>query len=177
MRLCLLASSVSRRRQGVAGHRSRPFPSEEGIKRALPPCRGGRSAEEGSSPRRGEESIREKAPPLAGRKDWMRRLGIAPKSQRRPTSGMLILRGDPLSPPGNSHGGRTAETCCVGKQRASLHATCAGNADETGWSRPIGIVCPTDMIDNVAHSFAGLRHRPKPCDIYLACASPTVVSA
>jgi hypothetical protein len=82
MRLCLPASSASwcsSYRQDVVGHRSRPSLGWEVVrgplplagegrvqKKALPPGGGG-----GRRKRTGEGS------PLAGRKDWTRRLGIA----------------------------------------------------------------------------------------------------
>jgi hypothetical protein len=66
----------------------------------------------------------------------MRRLGINIESQGHQACGMRILRGDPMSPPRNVHGGRVVETQWA--SRGDHYTTGVVNADETSWSRPIG---------------------------------------
>jgi hypothetical protein len=97
-----------------------------------------------ASPPRGEESLQEKAFPLAGRK-WRTREGLGPVSKDDFWAhGKLILPGSPCHPPGNAHGGCAAEVLCGGLAESIITTPGAVMKDRTGWSSPIGAVCQTE---------------------------------
>jgi hypothetical protein len=53
------------------------------------------------------------------------------------TRGERILREDPVSPPGNAHGGRVAVTHYRGQEEDIISMTGMVKTDSSGWSRPI----------------------------------------
>jgi hypothetical protein len=110
--------------------------------------------------------------PCRGGRSWARRL----VSQRGLARGMHILWKDHVSPTGNAHGGRAAETRCGGQAEGIITRHRCGNCGQD-WpvlSHQHGVL--DGMADNAAHSPAGLCHHPKLCDIFLACKLATVVS-
>jgi hypothetical protein len=90
------------------------------VRRPLPFAREGSMQEKPLPLGGGRRSVWEKAPPLAGRKAWTRRLRISPKSQGRWACGRKNPLGDPLSPPTNVHGGCTAVTHSRGKAKGII---------------------------------------------------------
>jgi hypothetical protein len=107
-----------------------PFRRKE-VRRPLPLCQRGKSAGEDSSPGRAEESVQEKVPPLAGRKDWARRLGSPSKVKDDQCVACVSCEGIPCPLPGTCMEDARQKHAAAGKQRASLHAIGAVNADET----------------------------------------------
>jgi hypothetical protein len=96
---------------------------------------------------RGEGSLQEKASPLAGRK-WRTREGSGPVSKDDfRARGKPILPGSPCRPPpppGNAHGGCTAEVLCGGLAESIITTPGVVMKDRTGWSSPIGAARQTE---------------------------------
>jgi hypothetical protein len=104
------------------------------LKKALPPGGGGWG---------GGEIVRGKAPPLAGRKYWTRRLRSLPKVKATQRVACESCGEIPCLLLGMRMEDVQRKPAAAGKQRASLHTTGMVNADETGRSRPIGATCRT----------------------------------
>jgi hypothetical protein len=103
----------------------------------LPSGLGEKAYERRFYPRWGEQSVREKAPPLAERKEWMRRLEISPTVKDARHVVERIPWGDLMYPPWNTHGGRVAVTYCRGLAEGIITVAGAIMMNKTGCSCPI----------------------------------------
>jgi hypothetical protein len=77
--------------------------------------------------------------PLPGGRSVREKARTSPESQSCQARGKCILRGDILSPPGNTHGGRAAVVHCRGLVEDIITMIGAVMTDKTGWSCPIDI--------------------------------------
>jgi hypothetical protein len=150
-------------RQGVAGAKQGPSLQWEGKKKRLSPLQGGKLTSECISPSWEKESVREKA------RDLSRRTSPLATWRADPTGRSPVT---PREHAWRARGGSPLRRTCRRHHYRGRH----GNDGQDRLVESHRCSMPGGVKDNSVPSPAGLRHRPKSCDIYHACNLATMVS-